>query len=106
MLDQVSCERGGLRIELVCCLCVGCEALHKAITKAGSYQPGSQEELQCLAACVNANAHATGHQTDTNSNTALGMYPVLSMFNHSCNPNLAHSSRGERGSCILFLSAL
>ncbi|KAL3131726.1 hypothetical protein ABBQ38_007447 [Trebouxia sp. C0009 RCD-2024] len=72
----------------------GCSALHQAIEQAGTYKPGTRQQLQSLAACINANAHATGHQADTNSATGLGMYPVLSMFNHSCNPNLAHSSIG------------
>ena len=73
----------------------GCCALHQAIEQASTYKPGTVQQLQSLAACINANAHATGHQADTNSETGLGMYPVLSMFNHSCNPNLAHSSKGE-----------
>ena len=73
----------------------GCQALQGAIAKSGTYEPGSTQQLQFLAACVNANAHATGHQEASNSTTALGMYPVLSMFNHSCNPNLAQSSLGE-----------
>lgn len=77
-------------------LCIsGCQALQDAVAKSGSYEPGSLQQLQFFAACVNGNAHATGHQAGTNSTTALGMYPVLSMFNHSCNPNLAQSSIGE-----------
>ena len=63
--------------------------------RAETYEPGTVQQLQFLAACINANAHATGHLDDTNSDTGLGMYPVLSMFNHSCSPNLAHSSEGE-----------
>lgn len=78
-----------------CTLHAGCSALHQAIEQAGTYEPGTKQQLQSLAACINANAHATGHKADTNSATGLGMYPVLSMFNHSCNPNLAHSSIGE-----------
>ncbi len=78
-----------------CHWCAGCKELEKAITNAGNYKPGSLQQLQFLAACINANAHATGHQEDTNSETGLGLYPVLSMFNHSCVPNLAHSSVGE-----------
>ncbi len=78
----------------VCC-CVGCTALQQAVTKAGTYKAGTLQRLQLLAACINANAHATGHQEDTNSELGLGMYPVLSMFNHSCRPNLAHSSMGK-----------
>ena len=73
----------------------GCSALQKAVNQAGTYTPGTLQQLQSLAACINANAHASGHQEDTNSETGLGMYPILSMFNHSCDPNLAHSSTGE-----------
>ncbi|KAL0049888.1 hypothetical protein WJX82_000076 [Trebouxia sp. C0006] len=72
----------------------GCKELQQAIIQAGKYKPGTLQQLHFLAACINANAHATGHQEDTNSETGLGLYPVLSMFNHSCVPNLAHSSVG------------
>ena len=79
-----------------CSVPVGCSALLKAVKEADTYKHGTVQQLQSLAACINANAHASGHQADTNSETGLGLYPVLSMFNHSCNPNLAHSSTGQR----------
>lgn len=64
------------------------------------YEPGNLQQLQFLAACINANAHATGHLDDTNTDSGLGMYPVLSMLNHSCCPNIAHSSQGNVSVCF------
>jgi hypothetical protein len=83
-----------------CHWCAGCKELQQAIIQAGKSKPGTLQQLHFLAACINANAHATGHQEDTNSETGLGLYPVLSMFNHSCVPNLAHSSVGEHSSAV------
>ena len=87
-------SRGSGSTSYCACNSVGCSALRQAVLKAETYEPGTVQQLQFLAACINANAHATGHLDDTNTDSGLGVYPVLSMFNHSCCPNLAHSSEG------------
>lgn len=42
------------------------------------------EELEMLALLVNTNAHGMGAQGLHNSDVALGIFPFVSMLNHSC----------------------
>jgi predicted RNA-binding Zn-ribbon protein involved in translation (DUF1610 family) len=44
----------------------------------------SVEELQMLAMLVNTNAHGMGAQGLHNTDVALGIFPFVSMLNHSC----------------------
>lgn len=44
----------------------------------------SAEELQMLAMLVNTNAHGMGAQGLHNTDVALGIFPFVSMLNHSC----------------------
>ena len=53
-------------------------------------------ELQELAATVNTNSHGLGSVGTENTDVALGLFPVLSMFNHSCQPNCCFSGTGGR----------
>ena len=49
---------------------------------------------QDLAAIVNSNSHGAGAANSTNTDRALGLYPALSMLNHSCRPNCVFASIG------------
>lgn len=51
--------------------------------------------MQDLAAVINNNAHGVGAANSSNTDSALGLYPALSMLNHSCLPNCVFASRGE-----------
>ncbi|KAK9835062.1 hypothetical protein WJX81_008045 [Elliptochloris bilobata] len=64
-----------------------CHELASAAAAAGGYAPGTPEQLQDLAACVNTNAHGVGTANEANADMGLGLFPALSMLNHSCRPN-------------------
>lgn len=51
-------------------------------------------ELKDLAATVNTNSHGLGAVGGKNTDVALGLFPALSMFNHSCDPNCCFSGTG------------
>lgn len=55
----------------------------------------SLEELEMLALLVNTNAHGMGLQGTHNADVALGMFPFVSMLNHSCWPNCCFASEGR-----------
>lgn len=42
------------------------------------------EELEMLAMLVNKNAHCMGAEGIQNRDVALGIFPFVSMLNHSC----------------------
>ena len=42
------------------------------------------EDLEYLAALINANAHGMGAQGLHNTDIAIGIFPFVSMMNHSC----------------------
>ena len=50
--------------------------------------------MQALAALVNNNSHGTGGANSSNTDRGFGLYPALSMFNHSCRPNCIFASKG------------
>lgn len=50
--------------------------------------------LQELAACINTNAHGVGAANDSNIDMGLGLFPALSMLNHSCRPNCVFACSG------------
>lgn len=53
-------------------------------------------ELQELAAAVNTNSHGLGCVGTENTDLTLGLFPALSMFNHSCDPNCCFSGTGPK----------
>ncbi|BDA42915.1 probable histone-lysine N-methyltransferase Smyd1 at C-terminar half [Coccomyxa sp. Obi] len=72
----------------------GCESLRQTILSDGRYQPGSLQQFLDLAAIINNNAHGVGAANSANTDSALGLYPALSMLNHSCLPNCVFASCG------------
>ncbi|KAG0622645.1 hypothetical protein M758_3G113400 [Ceratodon purpureus] len=64
------------------------------VTSTGS-QFATLEELETLALLVNTNAHGMGSQGIHNADVALGMFPFVSMLNHSCWPNCCFASEGR-----------
>ncbi|XP_059065541.1 histone-lysine N-methyltransferase ASHR1 isoform X2 [Cryptomeria japonica] len=59
-------------------------------------------ELEWLAALVNTNAHGMGAQGLRNTDVALGIFPFVSMLNHSCRPNCCFASEGN----VMFVRAI
>ena len=53
--------------------------------------------MQELAAIINGNSHGCGVANDENIDLALGLFPALSMFNHSCLPNTCFAAPGQLG---------
>ena len=52
---------------------------------------------QELAAIINSNSHGIGAALgETGMDCALGIFPALSMLNHSCRPNCNFVSQGTR----------
>ena len=49
---------------------------------------------QELAAVVNTNSHGAGAANSANTDRALGLWPALSMLNHSCRPNCVFAAHG------------
>lgn len=72
----------------------GCRRLHEMIREAGAYAAGSEEQLRRFAAAVNGNAHGVGASAGSNTDQGFGMFPGLSMLNHSCAPSCCYVSRG------------
>ena len=53
--------------------------------------------MQELAAIVNCNAHGMGAAESADGrDTAVGLFPGLSMLNHSCRPNCIFATRGAQ----------
>eukprot|EP01018_Ginkgo_biloba_P029122 Gb_19403 [translate_table: standard] len=81
----------------------GCEALHKAIVKQSEGKLDfDMEELEWMASLVNTNAHGMGAQGLHNTDVALGIFPFVSMLNHSCRPNCCFASEGN----VMYVRAL
>ncbi|KAJ7542751.1 hypothetical protein O6H91_09G010100 [Diphasiastrum complanatum] len=78
----------------------GCESLREAITQLELEDEDEEticqtltvEDLEMLAALVNTNAHGMGAQGPRNTDSALGIFPFVSMLNHSCRPNCCFAS--------------
>ncbi|KAI5062076.1 hypothetical protein GOP47_0022615 [Adiantum capillus-veneris] len=69
-----------------------CERLvDHAASQISDFQ-NSAEDLEYLAALINANAHGMGAQGVHNTDIAIGIFPFVSMLNHSCRPNCCFSS--------------
>ena len=47
-----------------------------------------------MAGLVNNNAHGTGVANSSNIDRGLGMWPAVSMLNHSCRPNCFFAWQG------------
>lgn len=47
----------------------------------------SKEQLVIFAGQVSSNAHGIVDFEGHNNNVCVGVYPFVSMINHSCNPN-------------------
>lgn len=78
-----------------------CEALLARAPCAVSVELGDAPSLARLAATVNCNAHGLGAMRaagGTNStDVAAGLFPFLSMLNHSCAPNAAFTAAAPGG---------
>ncbi|GMH44958.1 hypothetical protein BSKO_12915 [Bryopsis sp. KO-2023] len=76
-------------------LASGCRALKELIGKHHEDgDPVDLQELQELAAIINMNSHGLGTSGIENTDVALGLFPVCSLFNHSCRPNCCFSAEG------------
>ncbi|CAI5461831.1 unnamed protein product [Closterium sp. Yama58-4] len=51
--------------------------------------------LQWWAALMGNNVHGMGAHGPLNTDTALGLFPFVSMLNHSCRPNCCFASQGN-----------
>ncbi|CAM6085699.1 unnamed protein product [Calypogeia fissa] len=77
----------------------GCQLLlDEAVKENGSHKVNfSADALETLAALVNTNSHGMGangrgiHNTDL----AVGIFPFVSVLNHSCRPNCCFASDGR-----------
>ena len=65
------------------------------IQEGGTYTPGSLQQMQHLAGHITTNAHSGGNRFEENDHCAVGMWPALSCFNHSCSPNVWHWAEGR-----------
>lgn len=65
------------------------------IASNNNSQLSNLEELEKFALLVNTNAHGMGLQDTHNADVALGMFPFVSMLNHSCWPNCCFASEGR-----------
>lgn len=78
-----------------------CGALVSAAGAEAAAWLGSAEELAASAPRLNVNAHGLGAHLHTdgssNSDLAVGLFPMLSMLNHSCRPNCAFVCGGDGG---------
>lgn len=54
---------------------------------------------QAMAGLVNNNAHGTGLANSSNIDSGLGMWPAVSMLNHSCRPNCFFAWQGAAELC-------
>lgn len=78
-----------------------CQALLARAPPAAAAELGDAPSLARLAATVNCNAHGLGAMRaadGTNStDVAAGLFPFLSMLNHSCAPNAAFTAAAPGG---------
>eukprot|EP00803_Ostreobium_quekettii_P001913 evm.model.scf_457.5 EVM.evm.TU.scf_457.5 scf_457:69372-78580(-) len=74
-----------------------CKALLPIMAKAYPHRKeATLQELQELAATVNSNTHGVGQMTGgDNTDVAIGLFPVLSLCNHSCRPNCCFHADGS-----------
>ena len=73
----------------------GIKQLCTLIQQGGTYTPGSLPQMQHLAGQITTNAHPGGNRFEENNHCAVGMWPALSCFNHSCSPNVWHWAEGR-----------
>ena len=71
----------------------------RAAGKVGDGVADGQQMLE-WAAIIHSNIHGTGTD-DCNQDKAIGLYPGLSMLNHSCQPNCSWSPAGGMASCLV-----
>ncbi|KAK9850287.1 hypothetical protein WJX84_011593, partial [Apatococcus fuscideae] len=70
-----------------------CQELHRLLAgKTGMGLADGQQMLE-WASVIHSNIHGTGTD-DANQDKAIGLYPGLSMLNHSCQPNCSWSPAG------------
>lgn len=73
----------------------GCEVLFNQVANNITNFKSTTEDLEYLAALINANAHGMGAQGLHNTDIAIGIFPFVSMMNHSCRPNCCFFSEGN-----------
>eukprot|EP00250_Pteridium_aquilinum_P002084 c12288_g1_i1 orf=48-1733(+) len=73
----------------------GCEMLVNQASNYITNFQSSAEDMEYLAALINANAHGMGAQGLHNTDIAIGIFPFVSMLNHSCRPNCCFFSDGN-----------
>jgi hypothetical protein len=52
-------------------------------------------DIMRIAAVINANSHSLCRQDEPSKIWGVGLYPLCSMFNHSCFPNMQYCSMGS-----------
>ncbi|KAH7294566.1 hypothetical protein KP509_27G007700 [Ceratopteris richardii] len=72
-----------------------CERLAEHATNEITNFQNSKGDLEYLACLINANAHGMGAQGIHNTDIAIGIFPFVSMLNHSCRPNCCFYSEGN-----------